>query len=200
MVPVPNSFPVSNVFLLFERDAILFQEALQNLLLALTVVFVVTFLMIGNIRASVITLLGPCFSVIDILGLMYYFSIDLNSVTIIYLALSVGITLGFLSHITIGYMTSVGSRYERVCDGLTHLGPPLTHVGITILIATGVLVFSTTNASKLLHKMCLMIIAFGMFHGLVLVRVVLSKLGPDGYFERDGDFKEEEDKIVFYYK
>ena len=45
-----------------------------------------------------------------------------------------------------------------------------------------------------------MIIAFGMFHGLVLVPVVLWKLGPDGYFERDGDFKEEEDKIVFYYK
>jgi len=197
---VPNSFPVSRVFLWFERDAILYQEALQILLVALAVVFVVTFLMIGNIRASVITLLGPCFSVIDMLGLMYYFSIDFNTVTIICLALSVGLTIDFSSHITIGFMSSVGSRYERVCGGLTHLGPPLTHAGITTFIATGILVFSTTYVFKLFFKMFMMIIAFGMFHGLVLVPVVLWKLGPDGFFERDGDFKEEEDKIVSYYK
>lgn len=63
-----DAFPVSNVFLWFERDAILYDEAVQILLVALATVFAVTFFLIGNIQASLITLLGPCLSVIDMLG------------------------------------------------------------------------------------------------------------------------------------
>lgn len=66
-----DAFPVSTVFLWFERDAILYDEAVQILLVALATVFVITFLLIGNIQASLITLLGPCFSVVDMLGVSF---------------------------------------------------------------------------------------------------------------------------------
>ena len=53
---------------------------------------------------------------------MYYFEIDFNTVTVICLALSVGITIDFSSHVTIGFMSSVGTNYDRVVGGLKHLG------------------------------------------------------------------------------
>ena len=65
---LPEAFISGREFIWFERDAILYDEAVQILLIALSTVFVVTFLLIGNVQASFITLLGPCFSVVDMLG------------------------------------------------------------------------------------------------------------------------------------
>ena len=42
----------------------------------------------------------------------------------------------------------------------------------------------------------MMIISLGMFHGLVLVPVVLLKIGPDGFFKYEGELEEEENAIV----
>jgi len=110
--------------------------------------------------------------------------------------MGVGMTIDFSSHITIGFMSSVGTRYERVVKSLTHLGSPLTHAGVSTFICTGILVFATTYVFKIFFQMFMMIISLGMFHGLVLVPVVLWKFGPDGFFEYEGELEEEENLIA----
>lgn len=159
---LPDTFPYSSVFLFYDRDAIVRDEAIQILLIALASVFVITLLLIGNVRASAITLLGPCLSVVDMLGMMYFFDIHLNTVSVICLALSVGITIDFSSHVTIGFMSASGSKQDRVVETLGHLGPALTHAGVSTFLCTGILVFSRTYVFKMFFKMFMLIICFGM--------------------------------------
>lgn len=179
---LPDAFPFSFLFLFYDRDSIVRDEAIQILLISLATVFAITLVLIGNIKASAITLLGPCLSVVDMLGMMYFFDIHLNTVSVICLALSVGITIDFSSHVTIGFMNSAGSKEERVAETLGHLGPALTHAGVSTFLCTVVLVFSTTYVFKMFFKMFMLIICFGMFHGLVLVPIILLLVGPKEYF------------------
>lgn len=191
-----NTFAFSGQFTVFERDASVKNEAVLILSAALFTVFAVTLFLIGSFRASLVALLGPALSVIDMLGMMYYFDIDLNTISVICLALSVGITMDFSSHITIGYVNSSGSRHDRVCGSLGDLGPALTHAGISTFLCTGVLVFSRTYVFKIFFKMFMLIIVFGMFHGLVFVPIVLNLIGPTDYFKQEETLEMQEDKLV----
>ena len=44
--------------------------------------------------------------------------------------------------------------------------------------------------------MFMMIISLGMFHGLVLVPIILLKMGPKGFFLEEGELEKTEDNIV----
>merc|ERR1712232_1441328 len=70
-------------------------------------------------RAASIVLLGVCFSVVDLLGLMHFLDINLNTVSVITLALAIGLTIDFSAHIGLLFVTSVGSKKERVTRALS---------------------------------------------------------------------------------
>ena len=58
-------------------------EAMLNILAALAVVFIVSLLLIGNVKVACVTLLGVACSLVDILGIMHYWDINLNSISVI---------------------------------------------------------------------------------------------------------------------
>ena len=70
-----NTFAFSGQFTVFAHDASVKDKAVLILSAALFTVFAVTFFY-WKFRASLVALLGPALSVIDMLGMMYYFYID----------------------------------------------------------------------------------------------------------------------------
>lgn len=193
---VEDAFAFSRAFIYIEGDAIIKEEAVKSALLSLTAVFVVTLVLVGHLFVASIVLLGVGFSLIDLLGFMDFFDINLNTVSVISLALAVGLTIDFSAHIGLMFMTSVGTKKERVGAALSQLGPALTHGGLTTILIIGVLGFSKSYVFNVFFKVILMIISLGLFHGMVIVPIVLHRIGPDSYFSSVDEARRAEDAFV----
>ena len=189
-IGVPKAFPFTFWFIFYEQFAVLVKETLQIVFSALAVVFLVTFLLIANPVVSIIVLMGVGLSLVDILGVMYFWEIDLNTVSVIVLSMAVGLTIDSAAHMGLGFMESVGTRRERIISSLKHLGPPLLHGSVSTFLAISVLMFSVAYIFKVFFKMFLLIILFGAFHGIVVVPLLLDLIGPVGYYRS----KEEKEK------
>uniref|UniRef100_A0A7S2LTG5 SSD domain-containing protein n=1 Tax=Leptocylindrus danicus TaxID=163516 RepID=A0A7S2LTG5_9STRA len=193
---VEDAFAFGSPFIYLEGDSIIKDEAVKSALLSLTAVFVVTLVLVGHLYAASIVLLGVGFSVIDLLGFMNFFDINLNTVSVISLALAVGLTIDFSAHIGLVFMSSVGNKRERVEAALSHLGPALMHGGFTTILIIGVLGFSESYVFNVFFKVILMIISLGMFHGMVIVPIVLHWIGPESYFSSADEARNEENAFV----
>jgi len=191
-----EAFPFDANFIFFEGDAVIKDETIKSILISLAGVFVVTFVLIGNARAASIVLLGVCFSVVDLLGLMHFLDINLNTVSVITLALAIGLTIDFSAHVGLLFVTSVGSKKERVTRALSHLGPALTHSGFTTVIAISILAGARSYVFQVLFKMFVLIISLGMIHGMLVVPVVLYFAGPESMFASNNDIVEMEDVLM----
>lgn len=191
-----EAFPYSYDFIFFEGDAVIKEETMKSTLCSLAAVFAVTCVLIGNVRAALIVLLGVCVSVVDLLGIMHFLDINLNTVSVISLALAVGLTIDFSAHIGLVFVTSVGFKKERVTRALSHLGPALMHSGFTTVIAISVLAGARSYIFQVLFKMFVLIISLGMIHGMLVVPVVLFLVGPDSIFASGNDICQVEDLLV----
>lgn len=177
-----KAFPYEFEYLFNEEYARVKPEAFRNVLLGVAVVFVVTLFLIGNLVVSMITFFGVAASVVDILGLLHYWNIHLNSVSVITLSLVIGLTIDFSAHIGVSFMESIGSRKQRASQALKLLGPPLLHGGISTFLAVSVLIFARSFVFKVFFKIFFLIVALGMFHGMVVVPQILYTIGPSGYY------------------
>ena len=74
-----------------------------------------------------------------------------------------------------------GSRDERASATLRDMGPAVLNGGISTLIAFILLAGSESHVFSVFFKIFLMVVAFGLFHGLILLPVILSLIGPAPY-------------------
>lgn len=192
---LPVAFPFTNMYVYFEQYAVIKQETITTVASSLAIVFVVSFLLIGNPLTALVTLLGVALSVVDILGIVHFWDINLNSVSVINLALVVGLTIDFSAHIGLSFMEAVGTRVERAKIACTKLGPPLVHGGISTTLAIFPLVAAKSYVFGIFSRMFFLIIAFGMFHGLIIVPQILSLLGPTGFFRSQNEKETRENAI-----
>ena len=70
-------------------------------------------------------------TIVDILGIVHFWDININSVSVINLSVAVGLSIDFSAHIGLAFMEAVGTRHERVIEALHNLGPSLVHGGIS---------------------------------------------------------------------
>lgn len=130
------------------------------------------------------------------LGIMHFWDINLNSVSVVNLALAVGLSIDFSAHIGLAFMEAPGvDRVKRATMALTELGPPLVHGGMSTFLAISILVFARSYVFRIFFKMFFLIIALGMFHGMVFVPQILSLVGPVGYYRTEEERVAEEEAI-----
>lgn len=182
---VPVAYPYAYQFIYFEQYAVLYREAFQIVFFSLGAVFIMTFLLIGNLLASTIVIVGVGLSIIDILGTMYFLDIYLNSVSVITLSLAVGLTIDSAAHIALSFMEAIGTRRDRVRTALQNLGPPVIHGSFSTFLAVSVLSFSVTYVFRTFFKMFTLIIVFGVLHGVLLVPILLGLIGPSSYYKTE---------------
>lgn len=188
-VSVPFAYPYSSDFIFFEQYAVLYSETLQIILFAIGVVFIMTFLLIANSLVSILLLLGVSFSIVDIVGIMYFSGIHLNSVSVIVLSLAVGLMIDSAVHVGLGFMEAVGTPHERVIMALRYLGPPLIHGSASTFLAISCLAFTTSYVFQTFFKMFVLIIIFGQFHGIIAIPILLALFGPSGYYTTEDEKK-----------
>ncbi|OCF34304.1 niemann-Pick C1 protein [Kwoniella heveanensis BCC8398] len=193
-------FPYSIHYVFFDQYEHIVSTAFQVISLALLAILCITSLLLGSWRTGATVTFTCALAVTNVMGIMGYWGISLNAISLVNLVISLGIAVEFCSHIARAFMGAgsglpvdkeVGKRErdERAWTALVDVGPSVFS-GITMTKLIGISVLALTR-SKLLEvyyfRMWLSLILSGALHGLVLLPVLLSYTGGQGYSLEDTD-------------
>lgn len=110
-----------------------------------------------------------------LLGMMGFWGIALNEVSLVNLVMAVGFAVDYCSHVGHSFMTATGTRRERAEEAIVDSGRAIINAGLTSLIATAVLA-SGSPIFVVFAQMFLGIVGFGLLHAVVVLPVFLSIL------------------------
>ena len=119
-----NVFPYSIFYVFYEQYLTMWEDTLRSLGISLLAIFIVTYLLMGlDVRSSVIIVLIIVMILVNLGGMMYWWNITLNAVSLVNLVMAVGISVEFCAHITRAFAGNVGdNRIARAKDTLINMG------------------------------------------------------------------------------
>lgn len=176
----------------YETYVVFQKEAIQNVALALLAVLVVMLIVTANIPVTLFILL--CIALVDffLLGLLFYWNVTLNSVTVVNNVIAIGLAVDYSAHIGHSFLmidppshdeagketTDHEKRVFKARGALASMGASVFHGAFSTFLAIIVLGPSTSYIFKSFFKMWFGIIIFGVAHGFLLLPVLLALCGP----------------------
>lgn len=123
-------FPYSVFYVFYEQYLTMWEDTLKSLGISLAAIFVVTFFMLGlDLVSSIISLIVILMILINLGGMMYWWDITLNAVSLVNLVMAVGISVEFSSHITRAFAVNVGdNRVQRATETLITMGSSVSFI------------------------------------------------------------------------
>ena len=99
------------------------EQILQNIFIAAAVVLVITILLLANFRAAGAVFLMVVAVDVNVLGFLYFWGLDFNSVTAVNLVIAVGLAVDPNVHICHAFLNAQGdTRNQRATVALEELG------------------------------------------------------------------------------
>lgn len=166
-------------FVFFDQFELVRPTAIQSMIVGAIIMIVISNLFIPNFLCS----LWVAFSIISIelgvAGYMALWDVNLDSISMVNLIMCIGYSVDFTAHICYAYMTSKSnSSKERVREALYSLGWPIFQGAVSTILGCIALLLAGSYIFLVFFKMIFLVMIFGALHGLFLLPVLLSLLGP----------------------
>ena len=175
----------SQAFSQWETDATITEELWRNLALVLGVVAVMTLLLLGDPRAVFLVLFCVFATLIVVGAIMELWNLTIDTVSCIALVLAIGLCVDYAAHVAHGFLVAQGSRATRVVIAMSEVGPAVFHGACSTFLAFILLAPSDSHACVSFFKIFTSVSVFGLYHGLVVLPILLSLIGPQAYPVRD---------------
>ena len=103
-----------------------------------------------------------------------------------YLPIGIGLSVDYGAHIAHAFLVSEGSPLQRATEGFASISPAILHGGISTFLAITPIAFSQSHVFTTFFRMISLLVAFGLFHGLFFLPVMLSIFGGKSGKKEDG--------------
>ncbi|XP_041424227.1 patched domain-containing protein 3 [Xenopus laevis] len=165
------------IFICLDRYALIIQSAIQNIIVAVVVMLVVSLLFIPNPLCSLWVTFAIASIIVGVAGFMAFWKVDLDSISLITLVICIGFSVDFSSHIAYAWFSSKKEKpEERVIDALHVLGYPIVQGALSTILGVVALSVAESYIFKTFFKLTCLVIAFGVLHGLVFIPVFLTMI------------------------
>jgi Niemann-Pick C1 protein len=175
-------FPYSVFYVYYEQYLSIFHDMALNLGVSFFAVFAMTVFLLGlNFWGAFIIIVMVFMIIVHMLGVMAIAGINANAVSLVNLVMTVGIAVEFCSHIVRWFIScNKKTRLDRAKSALSHMGSSVVS-GITFTKFLGVfiLAFAKSQLFEVYYfRMYISMVFIGAAHGLILLPIVLSFIGP----------------------
>ena len=174
-----RTFSHSKIYAAWETDETIAKELWRNMGLAMMCVFVITLLLLANVKICVLVLLCVILTLVDIVGMLHFWGITIDTLSCVNIVLAIGLCVDYSAHIAHAFMVAEGSAIERSQTALATMGPAIINGGITTFIAVVPLIFSASHVFLTFFKVFFLTVLFGLFHGIIFLPVILSWIGSE---------------------
>ncbi|XP_021925965.1 Niemann-Pick C1 protein-like isoform X2 [Zootermopsis nevadensis] len=159
-------------------NKIIGDELLRNLGLTICAVAAVTLILIQNLQTSFWVICCVVFTVVDLVGSMYWLGLTIEISTSIMILLCAGLAVDYSAHIGNEFMHLQGTRHEKAIKTLVMIGSAVLNGGLSTFLAFVLLGGSDSYLFTTFFKLFTGVVVFGLFHALVFLPVALSWFGP----------------------
>merc|ERR1712013_367033 len=117
-------------------------------------------------------------SFLQVAGFMHFWGLTVDVITCNTLVISIGLCVDFSAHVAHYFLASHGDRNQRMIMTMTKIGPAVLNGGMSTLLAFSLLYTSQSYVFLSFFKIFFLICILGLFHGLLVLPVLLSLIGP----------------------
>ena len=188
-------FTFADIYTVFEFYLVCVAELISTTIYGVISVTLVALLFIPHWSAVLFICPMICVLYVDLLGVIQWAGLFINSLTYLGLTMSIGLLVDFIMHVLFRYYEVPGNRVEKTKEMLKTMGTSILLGGVTTFLGIIPLYFTSSNAFRVIFTTFVGIVTLGVGHGLVLMPVLLATFGPETQvsmsFHRDKDNKPE---------
>ncbi|XP_014479846.1 PREDICTED: Niemann-Pick C1 protein-like [Dinoponera quadriceps] len=165
-------------------DKLISQEVIRNVLLALVCVIGTTAIVIAELQTCWWILLCVLLTLLDVCGFMYFWGLTIDIISCIGLELGIGLSVDYAAHVAHAFLNTEShqddrnARTTRALNAIKYIGAAVAYGAGSTLLAISMLAFSSSYVFVSFFKIFLLVVLFGLWHGLIFLPVVLSVIGP----------------------
>lgn len=141
-----KAFAMAHPYSRWEIDQVIGWELHRNLIIAITCVFITTFLLIADFCSCILVLATVLLNLVNVVGFMHFWGLTIDIVAATNIIISVGLCVDFSAHIAHSFMHQQQSTKEdRMVNALVSIGPAVFNGGVSTLIAILMLINSQSH-------------------------------------------------------
>mmetsp|Transcript_34211 Transcript_34211/g.98490 ORF Transcript_34211/g.98490 Transcript_34211/m.98490 type:complete len:496 (-) Transcript_34211:878-2365(-) len=172
-------FPYADMFPYYESDISILEDTLRSLGYALIAVMIVSTFLMRHWRSWLLVMCMLVSIDVGLFGFMYHWDLQLNMITMVTLILAIGFSVDSTTHIAHTFGHAVGpTRSHRAAETLVLMGNPVFHGSFSTFLAMLIILTMDSYIFVIFFRMMTLVLVLGFAHGIILLPVLLSLVGP----------------------
>ncbi|CAD5226735.1 unnamed protein product [Bursaphelenchus xylophilus] len=151
---------------------------IRNCILAVLCMAFVALGMIPHVGAVLVIVCAIVSIDVGVIGYMTLWGVNLESVSMITIIMSIGFSVDLSAHIAYAYVKAEGDNHRKAITALETLGWPVFLGAFSTVIGIMILAFVDAYIVQLFFKTVFLVISFSLLHGIVFLPIFMTVVMP----------------------